>query len=221
MEKCSKIVGIDEAGKGDFFGYLVVAGVIVKEEDLIFLKELNVRDSKKISDNKILYLSNIIKKKIINSIIYISPKKYNELYYKFKNLNKIVAWGHSRVIKNLLNREENIDKILIDKFTTKNYIENFLTEKEKKVERIEIVNGEKEIAIATASILARSGFLITLDKLKKEWKIDFYKGASDNVNNVGVEFVKKYGIENLEKVSKINFRNYKKIVESLNQLNFN
>lgn len=124
-------IGIDESGKGDFFGYLIVAGVVVDNEKIEILKEINVRDSKKISDNRVIYLSKVIKQNFTTSTVSISPKKFNELYKKFKNINKILAWGHSRVIKNLLNAE-NVDRIVIDKFTTKKYIENFFNRRGEK-----------------------------------------------------------------------------------------
>ncbi|MGB9750435.1 MAG: ribonuclease HIII [Caldisericia bacterium] len=210
-------IGIDESGKGDFFGYLVIAGVVVKNDKIEILKELNVRDSKKISDNRVIYLSKIIKQNFINSLVYISPKKFNELYKNFKNINKILAWGHSRVIKNLL-KISNVNWIVIDKFTTKKYIEDFLTKEEKNVEKIEIIKGESDMAVAAASIIARAGFLLSLKKLSKEWQIEFPKGASYIVDKIGIEFVKKYGKDNLINVSKINFKNFKKIEEGVGNL---
>ena len=214
-------IGVDESGKGDFFGYLIIAGVIVNNNNkLDILKEINVRDSKKISDNRVIYLSKIIKQNFTTSTVSISPKKFNELYKKFKNINKILAWGHSRVIKNLLNAE-NVDRIVIDKFTTKKYIENFLTEEEKNIEKIEIIKGERDIGVAAASIVARAGFLLSLKKLSETWQFEFPKGASDIVDKAGIEFVKKYGIENLTNVSKINFKNFKRIEEDLYKLSIN
>ncbi len=213
-------IGIDESGKGDFFGYLIVAGVVVDNEKIEILKEINVRDSKKISDNRVIYLSKIIKQNFTTSNVSISPKKFNELYKKFKNINKILAWGHSRVIKNLLN-SENVDRIVIDKFTTKKYIENFLTEEEKNIEKIEIIKGERDIGVASASIVARAGFLLSLKKLSETWQFEFPKGASNIVDKAGIEFVKKYGIENLTNVSKINFKNFKRIEEDLYKLSIN
>jgi len=210
-----KWIGIDESGKGDFFGYLIIAGVVVNKEKLKILNEINVRDSKKISDNRVIYLAKIIKQNFINSVVSISPKKFNELYEKFKNINKILAWGHSRVLKNLL-KITDINKVIIDKFTTKNYIENFLTEEEKNINRIEIIKGENDIGVAAASIIARANFLLTLNKLSEKWDFEFPKGASEIVDKLGFEFVKKYGIENLKFVSKINFKNFKRIFEMSN-----
>lgn len=210
-----KWIGVDESGKGDFFGYLIIAGVVVNKEKLEILNEINVRDSKKISDNRVIYLSKIIKQNFINSVVSISPKKFNELYEKFKNINKILAWGHSRVLKNLL-KITNVNKVIIDKFTAKNYIEGFLTNEEKNIDRIEIIKGENDIGVAAASIIARANFLLTLKKLSEKWDFEFPKGASEIVDKSGFKFVKKYGIENLKFVSKINFKNFKRIFEMSN-----
>lgn len=214
MEKSFKWIGIDESGKGDFFGHLIVAGVVVDKEKLEILNKMNVRDSKKISDNRIIYLAKIIKQNFLSSVVSISPKKFNELYEKFKNINKILAWSHSRVLKNLLQLED-VDKVIIDKFTTKNYIETFLTKEEKNINKLEIIKGENDIAVASASILARANFLISLKKLSEIWNFNLPKGASKIVDESGVEFIKKYGIENLKLVSKVNFRNFKRIYETI------
>lgn len=221
MENSFKWIGVDESGKGDFFGYLVIAGVIVSSDKLEILKDVNVRDSKKISDNRILFLSKIIKKNFPYSVVSISPKKFNELYKDFKNINKIVAWGHSRVLKNLL-KIESVDKIVIDKFTTKNYIESFLNNGQKSIEKVEVVRGESDIGVASASILAREGFILSLKGLSKKWNFDFPKGAGEEVDQAGIEFAKKYGIEDLSLVSKINFKNFKRIVDFIekSKLNF-
>ena len=104
------ILGIDESGKGDFFGPLVIAGVVADKEGLHRLEQNGIRDSKKISDNRILHLSKWIKDNFIHSVVIIGPDKYNQLYGKIKNLNKLLAWGHSRVIENIV--EENNCKSL-------------------------------------------------------------------------------------------------------------
>lgn len=214
MEKSFKWIGIDESGKGDFFGHLIVAGVLVYREKLEILNKINVRDSKKISDNRIIYLAKIIKQNFLSSVVSISPKKFNELYENFKNINKILAWGHSRVLKNLLQITD-ADVVIIDKFTTKNYIEAFLTKEEKNINKLEIIKGENDIAVASASILARANFLLSLKKLSETWNFNFPKGASKIVDESSVEFVKKYGIENLKLVSKVNFKNFKRIYATI------
>lgn len=216
MENSSKYIGIDESGKGDFFGNLVVAGVIFDESKIEKFKKLNVRDSKKIDDSRVKFLANVIKNELEYEIISISPKKFNNLYNSFKNINKILGWIYSKVISNLL-KVEMVSYILIDKFTEKNYIDLYLKDEYKVVKRIEIVKGERNIGVACASIIARDAFLKSLSKLNDKWNFIFPKGAGEVVTKSGVEFAKRFGIEKLNEVAKINFKNYKKILEILNK----
>lgn len=216
MENYSKWIGIDESGKGDFFGNLVVSGVIFDESKKELFKDLNIRDSKKISDLRIKYLSSIIKKNLKYETLSISPKRFNEIYKIFKNINMLLAWAYSKVILNLIDKED-VKLIIVDKFTTKNYIDLYLKEKSNLFEKIELIHGERDIAVASASIIARDSFLKSIDKLKEKWNFDFPKGANEITVEKGVEFVKKYGLPSLHEVAKINFRNYKKILEKISQ----
>lgn len=218
MENFSKYIGIDESGKGDFFGNLVVAGVVFNKEKEEIFKNLNVRDSKKIEDGRIKFLSKEIKNYLTYEIISISPKKFNELYRNFKNINLVLSWAYSKVIKNLLEIEK-VHLIMIDKFTNKNYIDLFLNENHKNIERIEIIKGERDLGIACASILARDTFLKSLYSLERKWNFSFPKGAGDIVIESGVLFAKKFGVEKLPEVAKVNFKNYKKILEILSEKN--
>lgn len=215
MESFSKYIGIDESGKGDFFGNLVVAGVIFDKEKEKIFKNLNVRDSKKIEDNRVKFLSKEIKKYLPYEIVSISPKKCNELYRTFKNINLILSWAYSKVIKNLIEIEK-VPLIMIDKFTNKNYIDLFLKENQKNIERIEIIRGEKDLGIACASILARDAFLKSILNLERKWNFSFPKGAGENVIESGILFARKFGVEKLPEVAKVNFKNYKKILENVN-----
>ena len=111
--KSSRILGVDESGKGDFLGPLVIAGVLADEKGAERLRSFDVRDSKKISDGRILELSNWIKENFVFSIVVIGPEKYNQLYKKIGNLNKLLAWGHSRIIENV-SAENQIDLAVSD-----------------------------------------------------------------------------------------------------------
>ncbi|MCX8094690.1 MAG: ribonuclease HIII [Caldisericia bacterium] len=218
LENFSKYIGIDESGKGDFFGNLVIAGVIFDKKKEDILKNLNVRDSKKIEDSRIKFLANEIKKNLNYEIISISPKKFNLLYKNFKNMNILLSWAYSKVISNLIKKDK-VSLILIDKFTNKNYIDSFLKDEIKNIERVEIIKGEKDIAIACASIIARDSFLKSILNLEKKWNFSFPKGAGDNVIISGIDFARKFGTQRLNEVAKINFKNYKKILELLSKEN--
>lgn len=196
-------IGVDESGKGDFFGPLVIAACYVGPEHLAELE--GVKDSKKLTDKQALALSTRIKAVCPNSVIAIGPAKYNELYAKFKNLNTLLGWGHARAIENLL--EVQPAKLVIsDQFSTGgNAVKRSLYEKGKNVEFRSIVRAEADIAVAAASILARAEFLRRLEKLGEEFGVTLPKGAT-NVIPIGKRFVQQHGAANLPQVAKMHFK---------------
>ena len=200
-------IGIDESGKGDFFGPLVIAGCYLTEENACKLKNMGVVDSKKLDDKKILKLSEEIKTISVYNIVTVGNKKYNELYSKFKNLNKLLAWGHSTVLENLLVKT-NAKIAISDKFADEKVIICALKEKGKSINLIQQTKAESDTAVAAASILARAEFVKRILKLSFDYKTEFPKGAGNNVLIQGREFLKKYGIKELENVSKTHFKTY-------------
>jgi len=200
-------IGIDESGKGDFFGPLVVAGCYLNENAAKKLKEVGVMDSKKINDKKIIEYADIIRENSIFDVVVIGNKKYNELYLKFKNLNKLLAWAHCTVLENLLNKTD--AKISIsDKFGDEKFILNALKEKGKQINLIQQTRAESDTAVAAASILARCEFVKRISKMSAEYEIEFPKGAGENVLVVGKNFIKKYGFDELKNVSKAHFKTH-------------
>src|SRR5271169_827089 len=156
-------LGIDESGKGDFFGPLVIAGVFVDGDLPRRLLDLGVKDSKQItSDKKALDLADEIKDLVTLdrlNVVIISPEKYNDLYVKFKSLNRLLAWGHATVIENLLTRWPNCPRALSDKFAHESLIQRALKERGKKIILQQRTKAESDIAVAAASVLARAAFL--------------------------------------------------------------
>lgn len=206
-------IGTDESGKGDYFGPLVVAGVFIKcEKDEINLKHIGVKDCKKLSDKRIIEIAKIIKKEFIHSIVLIGPEKYNELYKKLRNLNRILAWAHSRVIENILQRVD-CYYVLTDQFGDKNYILNALMEKGKKVLIEQYPKAEEDLAVASASIMARAEFLMKLESLSKEIGIKLLKGSSIRVKKLAKEIFDTKGKDILKKVAKFHFKITKEILE--------
>ncbi len=205
------IIGVDESGKGDFFGPLVVGGVLLSEEQATALQAIGVRDSKTISDGKILKLAVQIKSQCVHELLVINPEKYNQLYGKIKNLNKLLGWGHARVIENILSRES-AGAAISDKFGADRFIIDNLQEEGRKIELIQMVRGEAHMAVAAASILARAEFLRRMDMMSERFAVTFPRGASAKVDEAGRAIVKNRGTEILQQVAKLHFKNYKKIV---------
>jgi ribonuclease HIII len=173
-------IGLDESGKGDYFGPLVVAGVHVTPTLADQLREIGVRDSKLISDSRILALDPIIRGRVRHSIVAIGPKRYNELYEKMRNLNRLLAWAHARALENLLSQVD-CARAVADQFGDEQWIQNALMEEGKKITLEQRPRAEEDIAVAAASILARAEFLKRLKRLSEEYRIELPKGASEAV----------------------------------------
>lgn len=198
-------IGTDESGKGDYYGPLTVAGFFLPEGQEDVLLELGIRDSKKMSDNRVRELSDMIRKGYKYTIVAIGPEKYNELYGKLRNLNRLLAWAHSRAIENLL-EEVPCTLAVTDQFGDKAFVLNALMKKGRNIDLIQKPKAEEDIAVAAASILARAEFLKRLYFLSQDVGIDLPKGASAKTEEVGVELIQKHGPEILDKVAKKHFK---------------
>ncbi|MDR2366835.1 MAG: ribonuclease HIII [Deltaproteobacteria bacterium] len=202
-------IGSDESGKGDYFGPLVVAGVYVNAELELRLSGLGVKDSKENSDNKNIALANEIKNVLGYRNFYVlrlNPGKYNQLYSRLNNLNDILAWGHVTVIENLLNRVE-CPYAIVDQFAEEGLIGRTLKAKGKDIEVFETPKGERDIAVAAASILAREAFLKTLAMLGMKYGLSLPKGSSHMVDRRIREIFDNYGPDALTGMAKVHFAN--------------
>lgn len=198
-------IGIDEAGKGDFFGPLCIAGVYADEAGIKKLLDLGVRDSKKMKDKEIVALASEIRSLFPYSLIRLFPEKYNELYGKFKNLNSMLAWGHSTAIEELVEKT-GCKTVIIDQFAGEHVVENALKRKKIEVSLTQRHYGEEDPVVAAASILARTGFVEGIDSLGKMVEMTLPKGASSQVIQAGKRVVLKHGKEILGKVAKLHFK---------------
>lgn len=199
-------IGTDESGKGDYFGPLVIGGVNVNSKTKNLLLNLKVRDSKKISDNVIKELDYRIRSACIYSVVVIGPEKYNLLYEKMKNLNTLLAWGHARVIENILSRVD-CKKAISDQFGSEKYIKNALMELGKKIELKQMPGGEADVGVAAASIIARAEFLRRMEKLSQECGFELPKGASEQVDLSARRIVEQMGKDTLNRFVKLHFKN--------------
>jgi ribonuclease HIII len=211
--KLNGYIGTDESGKGDYFGPLVIAGVYLDSESEKKLIDAGVKDSKKLSDDRVLELASTIRSRLDKtrySVVSIGPEKYNELYERMGNLNKLLAWGHARSIENIL-ASVNCKSVISDQFGDESYIKKALLEKGKGVELLQMPRAEEHTAVAAASILAREAFLLRLSALGKESGIELPKGASAEVEDTARRFVQKQGMGALTKYAKLHFKTTKKI----------
>jgi ribonuclease HIII len=198
-------IGTDESGKGDYFGPLVIAGVFLEDAQQGVLKELGVKDSKNLSDNRARDLAEIIRKGYPHSVVSIGPEKYNELYEKLRNLNRILAWGHARVIENIL-AEVPSRQAITDQFGDRLFVISALMKKGRRIELTQRPKAEEDMAVAAASILARAEFLKRLHFLSQDWGFVLPKGSSPQAEEAGLKLARLHGIEALAKVAKTHFK---------------
>lgn len=211
-------VGSDEVGTGDYFGPIVVTATFVSKEDIPFLENLGVGDSKKIDDSKILKIAPEIAKKIKYKSVILSNREYNENYTKDINMNKIKAILHNRVLYQLVNEvRPKYDYIIVDEFAREARYYDYI--KDQKVIQRDITfmtkAEDKNMAVACGSIISRYIFLKEFDKLCDSIHIPLPKGAGKDVDSIGEEVVEKYGEEKLKDIAKLNFKNTERILHTL------
>jgi ribonuclease HIII len=208
-------IGVDESGKGDFFGPLVIAGAYVNRDVAHALKDIGVVDSKKIgSDARIRALAHEMRgiRGLVHEEIVIHPERYNELYTKFGNLNKLLAWGHAKVIENLLERVPDCPRALSDQFANPKVLQNALQARGKSIVLEQRTKAESDLAVAAASILAREKFIGWLASASSEWGLELPKGVSPLVKENAAKLVQRHGRDVLKRVAKVHFRTSSEIV---------
>ena len=209
-------IGSDEVGTGDFFGPIIVTASYVNKKDITFLEELGVRDSKKVTDEKIMKIAPTIIERIPHETFILSNKEYNEWQNKGYNMNKIKSILHNRVILGLLKQDNFIyDMVVIDQFTpSRNYF-NYLKDINENIFRKITFTTKAEdkcLSVGCSSIISRYLFIKEMEKLSKKVDTILPLGASTIVDETGKNLVNKYGKEILNDIAKINFKNTEKIL---------
>src|SRR6266478_1084949 len=207
-------LGVDESGKGDFFGPLCVAGAYINEKVVNLWKDSGIRDSKNISsDKRIKELAELIRdtRGCVTTVVPIGNEAYNRLYAKMKSVNTMLAWGHARVIENLMGQKHRMNpppvRAISDQFASnKAVVAKALMTLGREIELAQKHRAEEDLAVAAASILARNEFVTRLGALEKQFGLKLPKGASAAVDAAAKEFIAKHGAENLPKVAKMHFR---------------
>lgn len=198
-------IGLDESGKGDFFGPLCIAGVYADSEGIKKLQEWGIKDSKQLGDAAIVKMAFKIRKEFAYTVIRLSPLKYNELYEKFKNLNRLMAWAHTAALGELV-QKTGCKEAILDQFANKSLVEKQVAQKKIDVNLLQKVRGEEDLVVAAASILARAAFVEGMEKLGEEYGLIIPKGASKAVKDAARKLVAKFGVTVLPKVSKTHFK---------------
>ncbi|MEI8233154.1 MAG: ribonuclease HIII [Verrucomicrobiota bacterium] len=202
--------GVDESGKGDFFGPLVIAGAYVDRDIARAFQEAGIQDSKRIgSDSRIRALAETIRRTpgVALSVVEIPPRKYNELYTKIGNLNRLLAWGHARVIENLLEQRPNCPRALSDQFANPALIERALMAKGRQIQLEQRTKAESDLAVAAASIIARERFIGWLERAGRNYGMaTLPRGVSAQVKSVARELVAKGGPGVLHETAKTHFK---------------
>ena len=208
-------IGSDEVGTGDYFGPIIVTASFVDIKKKSFLYELGVRDSKKITDEKIIAIAPTLIKEFPHVTYILTPSDYNRL--GITNMNKVKAILHNKVLYALKEKNYNYDKIVVDQFCFPVKYYEHIKATPNKVTNITFTTHaeDKCLSVAVSSIISRYIFIKEMEKLAKEMNINIPKGAGANVDEVGVKIVKQYGINKLNELAKLNFKNTEKIKEFL------
>jgi ribonuclease HIII len=215
MSESKSWIGMDESGKGDYFGPLVTAAVCVDSKTAGELTALGVRDSKRVSDARAASLAQEIRRRCPHSLVTIGPARYNELYAKIKNLNRLLAWAHARTLENLLEQLSGSGlprHALADQFGDERYILQALMEKGRRIRLEQRPRAEEDPAVAAASILARDEFLRRLEQLSVKIGADLPKGASSLVVDAAKGLVTKQGPDALRETAKLHFKTTEQVL---------
>ncbi|MBR3209300.1 MAG: ribonuclease HIII [Bacilli bacterium] len=218
IKKNSKIyyantIGSDETGTGDYFGPIVVTAAYVTKENISFLEQLGVRDSKKMTDEHILKIVPLIQKKIPYSSIIFKNEDYNKKHGEDMNMNKIKAILHNKVLLELTEKYKEYEYVVIDQFAESYSYYRYIKGAPKIQKNITFITHAEDqcLSVACGAIISRYILIKEFEKLSKELGVIIPKGAGEKVDEAGAKIVKKYGPEILKKIAKYSFKNSEKI----------
>ena len=222
-EKAEKIIpirinsiGSDEVGTGDYFGPIVVTSAYVSKDNIDFLLDLKVKDSKKLTDAQIIKIVPEIIKKIPYHTFVLNNKDYNKYKQDNFNMNKMKAILHNKVLYELKKKNYTYDYIVVDQFEPPKSYFNHIKDANLKVNDILFLTKAEDqcLSVACASLISRYIFLSEMNKLSKELNLNLPKGANPTVDEVGKKIVSLYGKEKLTTIAKLNFKNTEKILNN-------
>lgn len=199
------LIGVDESGKGDYFGPLVIAGVYASEEQQELLKKLGIMDSKKLSDGQIERLAALIKDMCSFNIICLHNVQYNKVYNQLKNLNVLLAKAHAKIIDTLATENDCLNA-LSDQFAKEEVLQKEMNLRRADIKLTQKHRAEDNVVVAAASILARDEFVKQLRQMEAYYGVVLPKGAGPGVLSAGRCFVERYTKDRLSEVAKIHFK---------------
>jgi len=212
-------MGVDESGKGDFFGPLVVAAAYIDPDLTKAMRDMGVKDSKNItSDDKALHMGRDLRRLLGKryAIVKVGPAAYNRLYARMRNVNTLLGWAHARAIENMLDVLPECPRAISDQFGNKEQVERALMKKGREIELVQRHRAEADLAVAAASVIAREIFLRSLKDLGSKVERALPKGASAAVRDAGVELVKSRGPNLLLEVAKCHFKTTDAVLKEVN-----
>lgn len=213
LHDSSARIGLDEAGKGDFFGPLCIAGIFIPEGNIEQLIKLGVKDSKLLKDDGIIEISRSLKKIFPHKVLRLFPETYNRLYPKFNNLNKMLGWGHATVLEEL-SKNTGCKKAILDQFAFPELMISILKRKNMDVDLTQRVRGEEDPVVAAASILARAAFVEGIQELGNEVGLTLPKGASAIVVKAARNIMESRGVAFFDKIAKTHFKTLKDLCDA-------
>lgn len=210
-------IGSDEVGTGDYFGPIVVTACYVNKENKEFLEELGVRDSKKLTDEKILEIVPKIVRVIPYNTVILNNKEYNSRYSSNINMNAIKAIMHNKVLSNISKEHNDFEYAVVDQFTYPNAYFSYLKNCSNVFRNITFLTKAEDqvLSVACASIISRYVFIKEMAKISKELGILIPKGASTAVDEVALKIALEKGFDVLTNYVKLNFKNTEKVKELL------
>ena len=198
-------IGSDECGKGDYFGPLVVAAVALTPEQARGLRDLGVRDSKRMRDAPARKLAAEIRRRVPFRVVSIGPERYNQMHARMRNVNRMLAWAHAKAIEELLAQRPGVTRVIVDRFAREAVLERAMGERGRKVDLVQMPRAEADTAVAAASIVARGEFLAALERISVDLGFDVPKGAT-TVVEAARRIVAERGAETLGRFAKTHFR---------------
>ncbi len=213
LHDSSARIGLDEAGKGDFFGPLCIAGIFIPEGNIEQLIKLGVKDSKLLKDDAIIEISRSLKKTFSHKVLRLFPETYNRLYPKFNNLNRMLGWAHATVLEEL-SKNTGCKKAILDQFALPDLMNSILKRKNMDIDLTQRVRGEEDPVVAAASILARAAFVEGIKELGEEVGILLPKGASAIVVKTAKKTLETHGMPIFDKIAKTHFKTLKDLCDA-------